>query len=150
MESSNIHHFVSKYIFLLLSVIVVSIPFQDYFAMSEPTIEWIPTILYFSFGAMFFLVFLYLKDKFVIVELGGQRIRIARNNQTEEKYWTEVDSIVQIAGISPPLYQSRFKDSKGYFLFFNSGSYFSIAGFFVKDTSEMGTLIERKKRELDI
>lgn len=149
MESNRLYYYAFKYSFLLFAITFFAAPLKDLFDHAAAMPSWIEVGTFGTIGCIFLGLFLWLKDKFAIVELGGQRIRIKQNGVLAERYWTEVESIVQINGVTPPLYQLRIKGMPGYILF-NTDSFISFAGLFIEDTSDMGTLIAKKKRELDI
>jgi len=96
-------------------------------------------------GLIHFAVFLYLRNKFVVVELGGQIVKILKDKDTIETTWQNVDSVERVIFSSPPIYTIRLKDVDGYFIFWNSA--INLLWF---DNSELGELISQKKRMLDI
>lgn len=61
----------------------------------------------------------------------------------------DVESLSLIQFVYPPLYRIKIKGSEDIH-WFNTENQFINAGGFTSDTSEMGTLIKKKKRELGI
>ena len=109
----------------------------------------VTTLIFGLIGIGCFLIFIAIKDKFVIVKLGGQNVTI--NNGENERIinWIEVESLSLLQFVYPPLYKLKVKgDNKVYW--FNTESQFINVGGFTSDTSEMGALIKKKKRELGI
>lgn len=100
-------------------------------------------------GALGILVFLLFQSKFAMVELGNQSIKIRKGKEILEADWIDVESVVLLHFVFPPLYKLRIKGQDDYFLFATQRSGLSIAGY-TKDFSEMGSLIKKKKRELGI
>jgi len=95
---------------------------------------------------LFHLVgFLYARNKFVVVELSGQTIRIYNDKETIDTTWLNVESIDKLPFSSPPIYTLRLKDMKGFFIFWNSA-----ISFLWFDDSELGEIISKKKKDLDI
>lgn len=109
----------------------------------------VTTLVFGMIGIVSFLIFIAIKDKFVIVKLGGQNVTI-KNGENERKInWMEVESLSLIQFVYPPLYKLKVKgDEKVYW--FNTENEFIKASGFVKDLSDMGDLIQKKKRELGI
>lgn len=96
-------------------------------------------------GLIHFGAFLYFRNKFVVVELGGQKVKILKDKETIETTWQNVESVERVTFSSPPIYTIRIKDTKGYFIFWNSA--INLLWF---DHSELGELISQNKRKLDI
>jgi hypothetical protein len=96
-------------------------------------------------GLIHLTAFLYLRNKFVVVELGGQKVKIIKDKETIETTWQNVESVERVVFSSPPIYTIRLKDIDGYFIFWNSA--INLLWF---DDSELGELISQKKRKLDI
>jgi hypothetical protein len=95
-------------------------------------------------GVILIVLFFLIKDKFAVVEIGNQTITIKHNGDVKTFQWLEIESISQFQFIFPPLYSLKIKDQT---IWFNTEPKFiSVGG----DTSEMGNLIRKKKRELDI
>ncbi|WP_139325507.1 hypothetical protein [Belliella pelovolcani] len=109
----------------------------------------VTTLFFGKIGIICFPLFIAIKDKFVIVKLGGQNVTI-KNGENERKInWMEVESLSLIQFVYPPLYKLKVKgDEKVYW--FNTENEFIKASGFVKDLSDMGDLIQKKKRELGI
>ena len=98
-----------------------------------------------SIGLVHLAAFLYLRNKFVVVELGGQIVKILRDKETIETTWQSVESVERVIFSTPSIYTIRVKDKDGYFIFWDST--ISVLGF---DNSELGALISQKKKKLDI
>lgn len=98
----------------------------------------VTTLVFGMIGIVCFLIFIAIKDKFVIVKLGGQNVTIKNGDNERKINWMEVESLSLIQFVYPPLYKLKVKgDNKVYW--FNTENQFIIAGGFTSDTSEMGT-----------
>ncbi len=106
-------------------------------------------VLFTGIGSFAIFVFFLFQNKFVMVELGGQIIKIRKGNKIIEANWLDVESVGLIQFIFPPLYKLRVKGYEEYFLFCTGRKGLYLAGY-TKDLSEMGNLIQKKKRELGI
>lgn len=69
----------------------------------------VTTLVFGMIGIVCFPIFIAIKDKFVIVKLGGQ-IVIIKNGENERKInWMEVESLSLIQFVCPPLYKLKVK-----------------------------------------
>ena len=106
-------------------------------------------LIFTAIGIAAILIFLVLKNKFFVVELNNQEIKIFENKQEKRFDWSEIEKLNQIQFIYPPLYKIKIKNNDKTILFNTSGRYISISGV-TTDISEMGDLIKVKKKELGI
>ena len=156
MESNNLYHYFLKYLFLGLGIIlsitsILSWFFPELFWINGEKMEQnIVTTLFFGMiGIICFPLFIAIKDKFVIVKLGGQNVTI-KNGENERKInWMEVESLSLIQFVYPPLYKLKVKGDKKVYWFNRENEFIKASGF-VKDLSDMGDLIQKKKIELGI
>ncbi len=96
-------------------------------------------------GLLSLMAFLYLRNKFVVVELGGQKVRIYKDNQTIETNWLNIESVEKLIFSTPPIYTIRLKDVNGPLIFWDS----EFVLFWFDDT-ELGQIISKKKNDFDI
>lgn len=156
MESNRPYHYLFKYLFLVAGLLVMIVPvisfvFPDSVEINGETgsTDSFTTIIMGLIGLILVLVFLAIKDKFAIVELRNQTIKIKQNGEERTLNWLDVDSVSQIQFIQPPLYKLKTKDSDETIWFNTEPKFVSINGF-TSDLSEMGDLITKKKRELGL
>jgi hypothetical protein len=133
MESNNLYHHILKYLFLGLGIIMLISSILSWFF---PEIFWVngekmeqsivTTLVFGIVGVVFFTIFIAIKDKFVIVKLGGQNVTI-KNGENERKInWMEVESLSLMQFFYPPLYKLKVKgDNKVYW--FNTENKFIMA-----------------------
>jgi hypothetical protein len=156
MESNNLYHHFLKYLFLGLGILMLITSILSWFL---PELFWVngekmeqsivTTLVFGMIGIVLFLIFIAIKDKFVTVKLGGQTLTIKNGDGEKKINWMEVESLSLIQFVYPPLYKLKVKeDNKVYW--FNTENQFINVGGFTSDTSEMGHLIKKKKRELGI
>jgi hypothetical protein len=135
-----------------LAILIWIFPVQEaytYFTSAVTSVDLYSVALSFLIGCALFIFFLLLKDKFVILELTGQKIKIKKGKTTIETSWIDVESISQIQFVQPPIYRLTLKNMDGYILFNTNAFYASFNGF-TTDLSDMGSLIKKKKKELGI
>lgn len=156
MQSNRIYYYLFKYCLLGFSIALVSISLIFWIAPEsltndgEPGTQDISTTLVFGLiGILFFLLFILVKDKFAIVELGNQAIKINHRGEERTVTWLDVESISQIQFVSPPLYRIKIKNDDET-IWFNTESRYISVGDYVTDLGEMGDLIKKKKKELGL
>lgn len=156
MESNKFYHYVFKFSFLAIAVIVGIVTIQSWLYPESVTVNGEPgtrdpfeSLIFSLISVAAFLIFLLLKDKFAIVKLGGQNITIQNKRQHKHLPWQDVEEIKQIGFIYPPLYKLKTKDSPESYWFNTEPTYLNVGGF-VTDLSDMGQLIKKKKEELGI
>jgi len=156
MESDRTYHYFFKYsllgisIFLMIAAIVSWIAPELMIVNGHPgTRDLLTTLIFGLIAVVAFLVFLLIRDKFVIVELGNQTIKIKYKSQDKTISWVEVEEVKLIQFVYPPLYKLKTKDSEEVVWFNTKPNHININGF-VTDISDMGDLIKKKKRELGI
>lgn len=156
MESNKLYHYIFKFSFLAISVIVGIVAIQSWLypesviVNGEPrTKDAFESLIFGLISIAAFLFFLLVKDKFAIVKLGGQNITIQKKGQHKHLSWLDVDEVKQIGFIYPPLYKLKIKDFPESYWFNTAPTYLNISGF-VTDMSDMGQLIKKKKKELGI
>jgi hypothetical protein len=149
MKSDRLVYFLGKYFTLLVSFgILVGIVIEIINGLK--TGDWDSDRLFIEtiIGATCFALYFGFRDKFVMLELGNQKIKIQKGKDLIEVNWLDVESISQSRFSGLGLYNLRVRNIDGYFLF-GTGSAINIAGHIIDD-SELATLIEKKKRELNI
>jgi len=156
MKSNKKYHFAFKFAFLILGFLTWTILIFSWIAPTQieingeigPT-DFLTTVIIVLIGLVFILLFFAIKDKFAIVELGNQNVRIKIGDEEKLVGWYDIDSLKQIQFVSPPLYSLKIKHSDETIWFNTEARFISISGFTI-DTSAMGELIKKKKRELGI
>ncbi|MBT1706446.1 hypothetical protein [Chryseosolibacter indicus] len=156
MESNRTYYYLFKYSLLGVSILLAIVAIVSWIAPELMTVNGQPgardlltTLIFALIAVIAFLVFLLIRDKFAIVELGNQTVKIKHNGQDKAISWLEVEEVKLIQFIYPPLYKIRIKDSDETIWFNTESNYISVNGFVI-DTSDMGDLIKKKKRELGI
>jgi len=156
MKSNKKYHFVFKFAFLIVGLLTWTIPIFSWIAPNYTEIsgeigstDFVTSAIIGLIGLVFILLFFAVKDKFAIVELGNQNVKIINGDEEKSVGWFDIDSLKQIQFVFPPLYSLKIKDSDETIWFNTEARFISINGFTI-DTSDMGELIKKKKRELGI
>jgi len=156
MESNRTYHYFFKYSLLGVGILLTISAIASWVVPESMTINGQPgtqdistTMIFGLIGVLAFLFFFLIKDKFAIVELGNQTIKIKHNGQDKSVSWLDVEEIKLMQFVYPPLYRLKTRDSDDTVWFNTEPSYLSVNGF-ISDLSEMGDLIKKKKKELGI
>jgi hypothetical protein len=156
MKSDKLAYRSLKYGLLLFGLLFIAIPTLNAidpdlatFNGEHKEMDWFSFIIFILVGLLAILVFMMFQDKFAMVEMGNQKLKVSKGSEEIEVNWLDVESVDLLHFVFPPLYKLRIKGHEDYILFATSRSGLSVAGF-TKDLSEMGNLINKKKREFGI
>ncbi|WP_339867639.1 hypothetical protein [uncultured Algoriphagus sp.] len=156
MESNHSYHLLFKYVLLGAGLVLISLPllsllFPNLVEINGKTgaMSPISSSLFGIIGVILIVLFLSIKDKFAVVEIGNQTITIKQNGKVNTFQWMEIESVSQFQFVFPPLYKLTIKDNEKTVWFNTEPNYTSIGGYST-DNSEMGNLIKKKKRELSL
>lgn len=156
VKSNKTYHYIFKYGLLGAATLMPATALVSWIAPESITVNGQPgtqdittTIIFGLIGVLSFLLFLLIKDKFAIIEMGNQTIKIIHNKEERNISWLDVEEIKLIQFIYPPLYKLKEKNSEDTVWFIAESRYINLNGFVI-DLSDMGDVIEKKKRELGI
>ncbi|WP_304235379.1 hypothetical protein [Jiulongibacter sediminis] len=106
-------------------------------------------LIHITVGLISLIIFFIVNRKFVVVDLGGNKVTINNFTETIEAKWTEVESVNMIPFVHPPLYKIRLKNNSKTYLFTTQPNFFRMENFVV-DMSDMGNRIRKMKKELQL
>ncbi|MGC3946495.1 MAG: hypothetical protein QM762_18555 [Chryseolinea sp.] len=156
MRSNEGYHYFFKYALAGFAVLIASFSITSWFDPESITMNGEPgtrdlvlTVVTSLVSVLFFLFFLLIKDKFAIVELSNQSIKIEHLGEEDVIPWRDIEYVKLIQFVSPPLYRLKVKSWDETIWFNTQPHYFEFNGF-VSDQSDMADLIKKKKRELGI
>ena len=87
--------------------------------------------------------------KLRIAKLDNATIELHGSGTPTSKNWDEVEKISLFQVVMPPLYRIQFKDEDKTYWFFTHNKFIYLP-FYVRDLSEMGGIIKRKKEEYQL
>jgi hypothetical protein len=156
MQSNKTYHIIFKFGLLGIGILFLVISLLSWFlpqlivlngkSMEEDIVI---TMVFALIGIFLIILFFAIKNKFIMVTMGNQSIVIKTDSFEKKLNWMDVESVSLIQFVYPPLYRIKIKDNANTY-WFNTENQFINAGGFTRDTSEMGDLIKKKKRELGI
>lgn len=156
MTSNYINTFLFKHIFLFLTLMTVLIGVLGYLFPESVTVngksadlDIFDYLILAGCGIINLMLHFLFSPHFVRIQLGGQNITILDDEENRVVNWFDVDSLTKYWLVFPPLYRLRIKDEDGYYLFTTQTAFID-TGVGTVDLSSMGSLIRRRKKELDI
>ena len=99
-------------------------------------------------GVLLLLLHLLIAPKTFHATVGNKDIILKKGSKEITINWTSVSSLRKYSFV-PPIYSLKVHGDENVYLFPSQNSTISIGGF-TKDLSEMGSLIDKKKAELNI
>jgi len=156
MQSNKTYYRIFKYGLLGIGILFLVISLISWFSpqlivLNGESIErnLNITLVFSMIGIFLITLFFLIKDKFVLASMGNQTIVIKIGELEESVNWLDVESLSLVQFVYPPLYRIKIKGIEKTF-WFNTDNHFVNTGGFTTDLSEMGNLIQKKKRELGI
>lgn len=156
MQSNKTYPSVFKYRLLGIGILFLVISLILWFSSQLIVLNGEPikrdfsiTLVFGSIGIFLIILFFLIKDKFVLASMGNQTIVIKNGELKETVNWLDVESLSLVQFVYPPFYRIKIKGI-GKTFWFNTDNHFVNAGGLTTDLSEMGDLIQKKKRELGI
>lgn len=148
VEASPVKFYFAKYFFLgfcFLQWIVASVVF---FRFAPTDKSYFVALIFFTTGLIFFFLFWLVSDKIRRVAVGKNKIVVIEGSRNKRFEWPEVKSIKIVPFFN--LYKLRIKGKKGSIYFFPSKNIDPAFGLLSKDTSKMGEIVKKKKRDFNI
>lgn len=156
MKSNKAYTYMLKYSLLVLAVFLISMGligynFPDVITINNETRKLTESemLTMVTIGLIFLLLFFVLYNRFVMVDLGGNKVTINDFHQEIESKWIDVKFISKVPFVKPPLYRIKLKGTNKTYLFTTQPNFFRIGNSSL-DTSDMGHRIDKMKRELQI
>ena len=146
IEASPVKFYVAKFFFLFFAVIqwlvaailIVQFSNKNFFI----------SLIFITLGLIFFFLFLLVNDKVKRVAIGKNKIVIIEGDRNSRFSWPEVKSLKIIPYFN--LYKLRLRGKKNPVYFFPAKNIDPAFGLLAKDTSKMGSIVEKKKKEFGI
>ena len=148
IEASPLKFYLAKFFFLVFAfiqwlvagVLVIEFQFSDK--------NFFIALVFLTFGLIFFYVFLVVNDKVKRVAIGKNKIVIIEGDKNIRFSWPDVKSLKIIPFFN--LYRLKLKGKKSPIYFFPARNIDPAFGLMAKDTSKMGDIVEKKKKEFGI
>lgn len=148
IEASPLKFYLAKFFFLafacvqFLAASIILIQFQ--FSNKNFFIS----LILITLGLIFFYFFLIVNEKVKRVAIGKNKIVIIERDKNSRFSWPEVKSLKVIPFFN--LYKLKLRGKKNPIYFFPARNIDPAFGLLVKDTSLMGEIVSKKKKEFGI
>lgn len=148
VEASPVKFYTAKYFFLALAVIQwivggIIIIGRDFNAKN-----FFVSLIFFTIGLLCLFIFSFITDKIRRVAVGKNKIVILEGHRNVRFEWPDVKSLEIVPFLN--LYRLKVKGKKGFIYFFPSHNIDPAFGLLTKDTSKMGEIVEKRKKEYGI
>lgn len=148
IEASPVKFYVAKFFFLFFALIqwLVAAILMIQFQFSNK--NFFISLIFITLGLIFFYLFLLVNDKVKRVAIGRNKIVIIEGDRNSRFSWPEVKSLKIIPFFN--LYKLKLRGKKTPVYFFPARNIDPAFGLLAKDTSKMGSIVEKKKKEFGI
>ena len=148
IEASPVKFYLAKFFFLVFAFIqwLVAAVLLIQFSFSNQ--NFFISLVFVTLGLIFFYIFLVVNDKVKRVAIGKNKIVIIEGDKNSRFSWPEVKSLKIIPFFN--VYKLRLRGKKSPIYFFPAKNIDPAFGLMAKDTSKMGSIVEKKKKEFRI
>lgn len=148
IEASPVKFYLAKFFFLVFACIQWLVAGILLLQFNFSNKNFFTSLVFITLGLMFFYVFLIVNDKVKRVAIGKNKIVIIEGDKNSRFSWPEVKSLKIIPFFN--LYRLRLRGKKSPIYFFPARNIDPAFGLLAKDTSKMGSIVEKKKKEFGI
>lgn len=148
IEASPVKVYVVKFFFLVFAfiqwlvaaILLIRLPFNSK--------NFFVGLIFVTLGLVFFYLFLVVNDKVKRVAIGKNKIVIIEGDRNARFSWPDVKSLKIIPFFN--VYKLKLRGKKRPIYFFPARNIDPAFGLMAKDTSRMGDIVSRKKKEFGI
>ena len=145
VEASPVKFYFAKYFFLAFSFLLWAVTGTIFFQYELGPKSFFIALLFFTLGAISFSAYLLITDKVRRVAIGKNKIIVTEGDRNIRFEWPEVKSLKIIPYLN--LYKLKLRGKRGYIYFFPSQNIDPAFGLLSKDTSKMGDIVAKRKKE---
>jgi|SRR5690606_4599744 hypothetical protein len=145
VEASPVKFYVAKYFFLIFACIQWLTAAVLLFEIDFSNRNFFVSLIFITLGLVFFYVFLIVNEKVKRVAIGKNKIVIIEGDKNSRFSWPEVKSLKIIPFFN--LYKLKLKGKRNAVYFFPAKNIDPAFGLLARDTSKMGLIVEKKKKE---
>jgi hypothetical protein len=148
VEANPVKFYLAKYLFLGFGIIQWTVAIMVLAKNEFSSRSFFIALIFFTMGLVLIYLFMVVGDKIKRVAIGKNKIVIVEGHKNVKIEWTEVKSLTIVPYFN--LYKMKVKGRKGPIYFFPSKNINPAFGIIGKDTSRMGEIVERRKKEFGI
>lgn len=148
-EASPVKFYFAKYLFLIIAVMLWIGGGLIIFNWEFTAKTFFVSVVFFTIGLIFLFIFSLISDKIRRVAVGKNKIVILEGHRNIRFEWPEVKSLKIVPFFN--LYKLKIRGKKGSIYFFPSRNIdASFGGLMSRDTSKMGEIVEKRKKDFGI
>jgi hypothetical protein len=146
IEANPVKFYVAKYFFLAFAFIqmLAALALVTQFGLTNKV--FFVSLLFITMSTIFFAMFIVVTQKVRRVAIGKNKIVVIEGDRNMRFSWPEVKSLKIIPFFN--LYKLKIRGKKKSIYFFPSKNIDPAFGLLAKDTSKMGSIVEKRKKEL--
>jgi hypothetical protein len=148
IEANPFKFYIAKYFFLIFALIQWSASLTVLLRFGFSSKSFFVALIFFTLGLIFFFVYLIVNDKIRRVAVGKNKIVVIEGDHNIRFEWPEVKSLKIIPFLN--LYKLKIKGKRNPIYFFPSRNIDPAFGLIAKDTSKMGDIVKKRKRQFGI
>jgi hypothetical protein len=145
IEANPVKFYLAKYFFLGFALIQMVVAFSLLMQFGLNNKVFFVALLFITLSLIFLLIFFMVTQKVRRVAIGKNKIVIIEGDRNMRFAWPEVKSLKIIPFFN--LYKLKIRGKKKPVYFFPSKNIDPAFGLLAKDTSKMGELVEKRKKE---
>jgi hypothetical protein len=145
VEASPVKYYTAKFFFLGFAIAqwLVATALLIRFGLATKT--FIVSMFLIILGATFFMIFVLISDKIKRVAVGKNKIVVIEGDRNMRFDWPDVKSLKIIPVFN--IYKLKVRGKREPIYFFPSKNVDPAFGLITKDTSRMGDIVEKKKKD---
>ena len=148
IEASPVKFYLAKFFFLAFALVLWLVAVVLLFQFSFTGKSFIISLAFLTLGFVLFYAFLVVNEKVKRVAIGKNKIVIIERDRNSRFSWPEVKSLKVIPFFN--LYRLKLKGKRKPIYFFPAKNIDPAFGLLAKDTPQVGSFVEKKKKELGI
>jgi hypothetical protein len=148
VEANPVKYYFAKYFFLGFCLLQWLVASTVFFRHPFNAKTFFIALVFITIGLLSFVFFLIITDKVRRVAVGKNKIVVIEGDRNVRFGWPEVKSLKIVPFFN--LYKLKLKGKKGYIYFFPSQNIDPAFGLLSKDTSKMGDIVQKRKKELGL
>jgi hypothetical protein len=148
VEANPTKFYLAKYFFLVFAMVQWTVMGALLFRFDFSPKNFFVSLIFFTLGLVFLFVFMVVNEKVKRVAIGKNKIVVIEGDRNTRFEWPEVKSLRIIPYFN--LYRLKIKGKKGNIYFFPSRNIDPAFGLLSKDTSKMGEIVEKRKKDFGI
>lgn len=148
IEANPVKVYLVKFFFLVFAFIQWLVAAILWIQLPFTSKNFFVALIFLTLGLIFFYLFLLVHDKVKRVAIGKNKIVIIEGDRNSRFSWPDVKSLKIIPFFN--LYKLKLRGKKGPVYFFPAKNIDPAFGLLAKDTSRMGAIVSKKKKEFGI